>query len=693
MDNFLRACIALIFTAGALFASAQESTNMVWEIGKNTRLPLRNLGSSDVVCYLQVGTNDWKTILVKSTNTQTNPLEYDLSTIAKGRQDVKLRCDVPNVALYINNHKHYNRDIKELTQWGTKGLKLAKNAFKGASELVIDASDRLLHLDSDLSFAFSYIKALKDRHINAWDLSNVTNMRYLFHHVEDFNQDIGNWNTANVTNMKGLFYRAINFNQDITRWNTANVTNMGAMFIDAKRFDQDIGRWNVLKVTKKKHMFTGAKLSHANQCSVVEAFGKDEKMANEVLNITGSSSGFHLNGCLFAVDSTNMVWDINKDTRLPLRNVGNSDEVCHVRVGLNRWQEVEVAKEHGGVLQYDLSRGGEISGRHDVNVICERPNVAIYIANNEKYRSHIKQLTQWGSRGLKLSQNAFQGASSLVVEPKDTLLHIDRDLSVAFDGVKEVNDVHIHEWDTSHVTNMRAMFYGARSFNQDISHWDTSNVTDMSMMFGYAKAFNQDIGNWNTAKVTNMSKMFESATSFNQDIGRWNTSNVTNMQSMFSEAQTFNQNIGKWDTAKVRDMQDMFSFAGNFNHDIGNWNTSRVKKMQGMFAFASNFNQDIGRWNTSWVSDMGGMFYHATSFNKNIAKWDTSSVKNMQNMFSQAKRFNQDISRWNIAKVTNFRGVLKGAKLSKANECAIVKAWKSNKNFAQEMRSFNRCQE
>ena len=63
-------------------------------------------------------------------------------------------------------------------------------------------------------------------------------------------------------------------------------------------------------------------------------------------------------------------------------------------------------------------------------------------------------------------------------------------------------------WDTSYVTDMSHMFYGAESFNQDISAWDTSSVTEMWGMFNGAKAFNADISKWDTSSVTNMWWMF-----------------------------------------------------------------------------------------------------------------------------------------------------------------------------------------
>ena len=70
---------------------------------------------------------------------------------------------------------------------------------------------------------------------------------------------------------------------------------------------------------------------------------------------------------------------------------------------------------------------------------------------------------------------------------------------------------HISLWNTSNVTDMSMMFYGAINFNEDIGGWDTSNVTNMSGMFYYASNFNQDIRKWNTSKVTDMSLMFRGA--------------------------------------------------------------------------------------------------------------------------------------------------------------------------------------
>ena len=112
---------------------------------------------------------------------------------------------------------------------------------------------------------------------------------------------------------------------------------------------------------------------------------------------------------------------------------------------------------------------------------------------------------------------------------------------------------------TSNVTNMRKLFDGATTFNQNISNWDVSNVTDMTFMFNSATSFNQDIGNWDVSNVTSMAVMFNSATSFNQDIGNWDVSNVVLMDYMFALAVSFNQDLTQWCVSNFSSMPTDFS--------------------------------------------------------------------------------------------------------------------------------------
>ena len=104
---------------------------------------------------------------------------------------------------------------------------------------------------------------------------------------------------------------------------------------------------------------------------------------------------------------------------------------------------------------------------------------------------------------------------------------------------------HISGWNTSAVTDMRALFwdyYGSlfKDFNDDISGWDTSHVTNMFYMFNGASSFNQNIGRWNTSQLAIAYWMFADASSFNQDIsGMWDTSQLRAAYYMFGGASFF----------------------------------------------------------------------------------------------------------------------------------------------------------
>ncbi|KAF3978792.1 MAG: DUF285 domain-containing protein, partial [Methylococcales symbiont of Iophon sp. n. MRB-2018] len=123
--------------------------------------------------------------------------------------------------------------LRNIQQWGTANWTNMANAFHGASNMTMSASD-------------------------SPDLGGVTNMSNMFESASVFNQDIGGWNVANVSNMGAMFFSASAFNQDIGSWNVAGVTDMSNIFTAARAFNQDIGDWNVGKVTQMNFMFAGA---------------------------------------------------------------------------------------------------------------------------------------------------------------------------------------------------------------------------------------------------------------------------------------------------------------------------------------------------------------------------------------------------------------------------------------------------
>jgi len=94
--------------------------------------------------------------------------------------------------------------------------------------------------------------------IGDWDVSEVTDMSFMFRGAYAFNGDISKWNAGKVTNMIEMFYKATAFNADISKWNTGKVTNMEEMFRKAAAFNADISKWNTAAVTNMEEMFQTA---------------------------------------------------------------------------------------------------------------------------------------------------------------------------------------------------------------------------------------------------------------------------------------------------------------------------------------------------------------------------------------------------------------------------------------------------
>ena len=86
--------------------------------------------------------------------------------------------------------------------------------------------------------------------IRNWDVSNVTNMKFMFEleGAVSFNQPLNNWNVSKVTDMRRMFCAAESFNQPLNNWNVSNVEDMEGMFAGAQSFNQPLNNWNVSNV-------------------------------------------------------------------------------------------------------------------------------------------------------------------------------------------------------------------------------------------------------------------------------------------------------------------------------------------------------------------------------------------------------------------------------------------------------------
>lgn len=134
---------------------------------------------------------------------------------------------------YINwDYSDDQQKLISVDQWGDNAWTTMADAFYGASNMTITASD-------------------------SPDLSGVTNASNMFRDASSFNQDIGAWDVSNIQNFTNMFSGATSFNGDIGSWDVSGADNMAAMFAGASSFNQDISSWEVGSVTSMNLMFAG----------------------------------------------------------------------------------------------------------------------------------------------------------------------------------------------------------------------------------------------------------------------------------------------------------------------------------------------------------------------------------------------------------------------------------------------------
>ncbi len=196
---------------------------------------------------------DWNNDNVFDEFGLTGDATHDFGTT--GTYTIRIRGDFPRI--YFNNGGDRQK-ILSVEQWGSNVWSSMQNAFYGATNLTINATDApVLSTATSLRAMFRDARSMNSA-IGHWDTSNITNMLDMFNGATAFDQNISNWDTSKVFTMQGMFEGASAFNQNLSTWDTSTVISMLTMFQDATAFNQPIGNWDTAKVTNMSFLFDGA---------------------------------------------------------------------------------------------------------------------------------------------------------------------------------------------------------------------------------------------------------------------------------------------------------------------------------------------------------------------------------------------------------------------------------------------------
>lgn len=184
-------------------------------------------------------------------------------------------------------------------------------------------------------------------------------------------------------------------------------------------------------------------------------------------------------------------------------------------------------------------------------------------------------------------------------------------------GEENMRDMRLPEWldytdeiitakvNVTGMTNCNYLFYGCDNLVKiDISDWDTSSVTNMKAMFAWCQKLQSldDLETLDTSNVKNMSGMFQGCMGLSQiKFKHFNTENVENMDYMFADCSN----------AEIA--------------DLSNLDTSNLKSMYGIFRYCdllksinlSSF--DLTKCNSFCINELDNLIEIQTPYNlKNI---------------------------------------------------------------------------
>ena len=546
----------------------------------------------------------------------------------------------------------------------------------------------------DMKYMFAQQNNLEELDLSAWDISHAEDMSYMFNDAGSYDnkliiKGLNTWDISSLKNAWGVFYGANVVELDLSSWDTRNVESMGSIlgsvyYLEKITFGENWvwqtsnGQWPYLP-------------SPDSDC-ILEADGYwyDEE-GNRYLSEEMPSGA----GTYYAYSH-----------RCEDKNANDYCDGCNKHLNC---KDIDV--------NYYCDECSELLG--DAYAIYVQDNGTLYFIRSYEY----PEFDSYDGGRVTMVYSDFEDYDYYMYEENgiftcyvpwvynyrnnsnlNKVVFVDEVKPISTAGwfaLYECSQFDLTKLNTTNVTNMSYMFYGAGSYSNNITinglqNFQTSNVKDMSLMFketGYGVTnFSVDLSNWDVSNVTNMSYMFNSTGYYSEtcsiNLSNWDTSNVQSMEKMFGDMGYCStilsiDGLSNWDVSNVRNMSYMFYYTGCYSTDwaigdLSNWDTSNVTLMNGMLSgvgySVESFSMDLSKWKVSNVTNMENMFdsagYGASTFSLNLTGWDVSNVTNMSGMFSTG--IGNNISTWLIIGLTGWN-VLNVTDMSYMFSCTAEK--------------------
>lgn len=295
---------------------------------------------------------------------------------------------------------------------------------------------------------FSYAISLLSLDLSEWDVSNVTNMYYMFGTSTSNGRqpmkltsigDVGDWNTANVNTMGVMFQNCSSLETlDVSNWDVGNVTDMHLMFSGCISLETlDVSNWDTGKVTTFTSMFQGS--DNAGDMKFTE-------LAVENWNTSSATDMHHMfYGCGQLTEMNLHNWDVSKVT-----------DMNHMFADCYKME------------RYDFT-GWNTDSLVNMNAIF-----------NDNHAITSIDVSDFDTGKVTIFNQVFDDCTNL-----ETIIGLENwDTSNAiyfietFYGCINLTDLNLSTWNVSKVAYFVDTFANCSSLTElDLSSWDTSSYT------------------------------------------------------------------------------------------------------------------------------------------------------------------------------------------------------------------------
>ena len=587
--------------------------------------------------------------------------------------------------------------LKSIDQWGSIAWTTMREAFRGASSMVYNATDApdlsgvtsmqnmfrdAAEFDGDLSgWNVSGVADMDgtfrgawafDGDLSAWDTSGSTDMQKMFQEAISFNGDLSAWDVSGVKNMESMFANARDFNGDISGWNTSSVETMQRMFPRTAAFNADISGWDVSGVTDMQGMFAHAGSFHqtlsdwdvSNVTDMEDMFLHTQSFNGDISTWNVSSAttmGDMFNGAV-AFNGDISGWNVSAVTNMG----GMFDGASSFDQNLGEWYvvldstEIDASGAPGtvgtisaqnsilaGQATYGIGMGGDstsfnITGGSDLNMNISSPAKSLYTVN-------VTSAGSFGTGNHRILNVTVTDTNAAPVLDPIADQEVEELQPLAFTATASDDDA----GDTLVFSLAGTVPVGA-------------SIDENTGAFSWIPAADQSGTHVITVQVSDGSKTASQAVTVTVTDSA--TAFVTTWQTAGSGEDITIPAAGSY----VIDWGDgtVESVSGTQTHTYATAGTYRVSIAGGLESISLGQNttanaaklQSIEQWgNIAWTT-MEGAFHGASSMVYNAADApDLSGVTSMQNMFRDAAKFDGDLSGWDVSGVASMDGTFRGA--------------------------------